>query len=59
MIDAKTKRELVRAIQTLRADCKYCGNTDDPIYQSASVLLSLLDIDEALEQGILSYPEGN
>lgn len=43
MIDARTKRELVRAIQTLRADCKYRGDTDDPIYQSASVLLSLLD----------------
>jgi hypothetical protein len=43
MIDARTKRELVRAIQTLQADCRFRGDIENPLYQAASVLLTLLD----------------
>lgn len=43
MIDARTKRELVRTIQTLQADCRFCGDIENPLYQAASVLLTLLD----------------
>ena len=43
MIDARTKRELVRAIQTLQADCRFHGDRENPLYQAASVLLALLD----------------
>ncbi len=58
MIDTRVKTDLVRAIQSLQAECRFHGDIENPLYQAASVLLSLLDTTQIANHAKVDAQQG-
>jgi hypothetical protein len=58
MIDTRVKTDLIRAIQSLQAECRFHGDIENPLYQAASVLLSLLDTTQIANHAKVDAQQG-